>query len=52
MWPMFKIKMLIDQSMANLDGKILFDKIAHHLDEEIRKILARGVFDSLFHSGK
>ena len=54
MWPIFKSKMLIFQSKDNLDEKILFDKITHHLDPEIRKILVRGKFgneDSTVHSG-
>ena len=50
----FKIEMLINQSEANLDEKFLFDKITHHLDAEIRKMLENGMFeneDSTFHSG-
>ena len=35
----FKTKMLIYQSKANLDEKILFGKITHYLDPEIRKML-------------
>ena len=34
------------QSKANLDRKILFGKIIHHLDPEIRKMLERGMFGS------
>ena len=37
MWPIFKTKLLIFHSNANLDEKILFDKITHHLDPEMRK---------------
>ena len=50
----FKDGMLIYQSKANFDEIILFDKITHYLDPEIRKMLARGMFkskDSSFHSG-
>ena len=46
--------MLIYQSKANLDEKILFGKITHHLNPEIRKMLVRSMFgnkDSSFHSG-
>ena len=39
----FKIKLLIYQSKANLDVKILFGKITHYLDPEIKKILVRGM---------
>ena len=52
--PIFKTKMLICQSKANLDEKILLGKIIHHLDPIIRKVFVRGMFgnkDSLFHSG-
>ena len=38
MWPIFNIKILIYQSKAKLDGKILFGKITHHLDPAITKI--------------
>ena len=41
-------------SKANLDQKILFGKVTHHLDSEIRKTLADGKSgndDSTFHSG-
>ena len=51
---MFTIKMLIYQSKANLDQKILFGKITHHLDPEIWKMLINGKFgneDPTFHSG-
>ena len=46
--------MLIYQSKANLDEKILFGKITRHLDPEIRKMLVRGMFgneNSTFHPG-
>ena len=39
MGPIFKTKMLIYQSKANLNVKILFGKITHYLDPEIRKVL-------------
>ena len=39
MRPIFKAEMLIYQSQANLDEKILFGMIIHHLDPEIRKML-------------
>ena len=41
MLPIFKTKILIYQSMANLDEKILFGKITHHLDPDIGKMLVR-----------
>ena len=50
----FKTEMLIYQSKDNLDEKILFGKITHHLVSGIRKVLVRGIFgkeDSTFHSG-
>ena len=34
--PIFKNEMFIYQSKANSDGKILFDKITHYLDPEVR----------------
>ena len=49
----FKTEMLIYLSKADRDGIILFDKITHYLDPEIRKMLAREMFqykDSTFHS--
>ena len=52
--PIFKTEMVINQSKANLDEKILFGKITHHLDPEIRKMQVRGMFgneNSTFHSG-
>ena len=42
--PIFKTELLICQSKANLDEKILFDKITHHLDLEIRKMPVRGLY--------
>ena len=50
----FKAEILIHQSKTNLDEKILFGKIAHHLDAEIRKLQVNSKFgneDSTFHSG-
>ena len=47
-----KIEMLIYQSKANLEKKILFGKITHGFDPEIWKMLGRGIFrikDSTFH---
>ena len=41
MRPIFKTKMLVYQSKANLDGEILFDKITHLLGPKIRKMLIR-----------
>ena len=54
LWPIFETKILIDQSTANLDMKILFGNITHLRDAEIRKMLEKGLFgnqDSMFHSG-
>ena len=54
MWFTFKTTMLIFQSKANLDEKILFGKITHRLDPEIREMLVRGmsrIKNSTFHSG-
>ena len=54
LWPIFVTKMLIYQSKANLDEKILFGKITHHLDPEIRKMWVMGTFGNrkpTFHSG-
>ena len=54
MRPIFKTEMLMYQSKANLDVKILFGNITRYLDPEIRKMLIRGMFgnkDSSFHSG-
>ena len=44
MKPIFKTEMSIYQLKANLDEKILFGKITHHLDPEIRKMLVNGKF--------
>ena len=35
--PIFRTEMFIFQSKANLDVKIVFDKITHHLEPEISK---------------
>ena len=54
MWVIFKTNMLTYQSKANVDGKILFGKITHDLDPEIRKMLEGacfGIKNSTFHSG-
>ena len=54
MWAIFRTNMLTYQSRANLDEKILFGKITHHFDPEIRKILEGacfGIKNSTFHSG-
>ena len=54
MRPIFKTKMLIYQSKAKLDENTMFGNITHHLNQEIRKMLVRGMFgnnDSSFHSG-
>ena len=51
MRPIFKTEMLIYQSKANLDEKILFAKITRHLDPEIRKMLIRSMLgDKGFHN--
>ena len=44
MRPIFKTKMLIYQSKANLDEKILFGQIIHQFDPEIRKMLVKRNF--------
>ena len=44
MRPTFKIVMLIYQSKAKLEEKILFSKVTHHLDPEIRKMQVTGMF--------
>ena len=50
MGPIFKTELLIYQSQANLDEKLLFDKITHHLDIEIRKMPVRGLYgNQIFH---
>ena len=41
--PIFKSKMLIYQSMANLDGKILFGTITHLKDPTSREMTVRGL---------
>ena len=49
-----KTEMLIFQSVANLDGKILYGNITHLKDPTIRKMLGRGLNgnqDSTFYSG-
>ena len=54
MRPIFKTKMLIYHSVANLDEKILFGKITHHLGPEMGEMMVKGKFgnkDSTFHSG-
>ena len=54
MWAIFKINTLTYLSKANLDEKILFGKIIHHLDTKIRKMLEVACFwikNSTFHSG-
>ena len=43
MWQIFKTKMFIFQSKANLDEKILFGKITHLCDPTIRKMPVRGL---------
>ena len=51
----FKTKLLIYQSKVNIYEEILFGKITHHLDSEIRKMLVKGAFrneDSTFNSGR
>ena len=59
-WVIFKTKMFIYQSKANLDEEILFGRITHHLDhsfcldQDIRKTLVKGMFgncDFTCHSG-
>ena len=50
----FNHKTLIYSLNNNVDEKILFDEITHHLNTEIRKMLVNGKFgnrDSTFHSG-
>ena len=54
MRPIFKIEILIYQSKGNINKKILFGKITHHLGAEIRKMLVQGMFeneDSTSHLG-
>ena len=53
MWPIFKTEILIYQSKANLNEKILFGKITYHMDKNIGKMLVdckSGNKDSTFHS--
>ena len=46
----FKTELLIYQSKANLDEKILFGKITKHLDLEISKMPVRGLYGNrIFH---
>ena len=48
--PIFKTELLIYQSKANLDEKILFDKVTHHLDPKMRKMPVRGLYGNrIFH---
>ena len=48
--PIFKTEFLFYLSKANLDEKILFDKITHHLDLKIRKMPVRGLYlNRIFH---
>ena len=54
MWAIFKTNMLTYQSKTNLDEKIIFGKITHHLDPEIRKMLEGacfGIKNFTIHSG-
>ena len=39
----FKNRILIHQSMANLDEKILLGKMIYHLDPQIRTTLVKGI---------
>ena len=53
MSPIFKIKMVIYQSKADLDVKILLGNIIHFIDPKIMKMMERGLYgnqDSTFHS--
>ena len=48
----FKTEMPIYQSKNNFDEEVLFGKIAHHLDSEVRKMLLSGMSGnkaSIFH---
>ena len=52
--PIFETEMLIYQSEANFEAKILFGKITHYVEPEIRKMLERGLLwskDPTFHFG-
>ena len=54
MWPILKTEMFIYQSTVNLDEKILFGRIPHLTDPEIRKMMVMGMFgnkSSTFHCG-
>ena len=54
MWSIFKTKMLINHSKANLEENILFGKITHLSDLTIRKMPVRGLYGNenfTFHSG-
>ena len=42
MGPIFKAKVLIYQSKADLDEKNLFGKITRHLNPEIWKMMVKG----------
>ena len=44
MGPIFKTKVLICQSKANLDEKILFREITHLKDSTIRKMPVKGFY--------
>ena len=44
MRPISRTEMLIYQSKANLDEKILFGKITRHLNVDIRKMLVKDMF--------
>ena len=44
MRPIFETKMLIYQSKANLDGKVLFGKITLLEDPKIRDMPVRGLY--------
>ena len=44
MQPMFKTRMLIDQSKAKLDEKIFFGDITHLLEPSIRRMLISGLY--------
>ena len=50
MGPIFKSEFLIYQSKANLDEKILFGKVTHRVDLEIRKMPVRNLYGNrIFH---
>ena len=46
MKPTFKTEMLIYQSKANLDEKILLGNITHFIEPKIRKMHVRGFYKS------